>query len=230
MKSSDNRTRIFSAAFIACLALISSSMTVEAAVADNDCKIILESTAGDEIKNGLMDAAASGKLYRVDAEKSSVSFSVRHFPFSRVQGRFHAFDGGLVGLNQSYPDGQILFIIKSGSVNTDDEAIDALIKSARFFDTKLFPDIVFAGRHIELHENGFATIRGEVTVRNITRPLSLKVNFVQNGRTGRFVAERLHIQAQTHLDRTEYGMDNLSLIVSNTVVLELELYLNRVSF
>jgi hypothetical protein len=81
---------MFSAAFIAGLALISSCVSVEAAVADNDCKIILESTAAGEIKNGLMDVAASGKLYRVDAEKSSVSFSVRHFPFSRVQGRFHA--------------------------------------------------------------------------------------------------------------------------------------------
>ena len=230
MKSSDNRTTIFSATFIAGLALINSSVSVEAAVADNDCKIILESTAGDEIKNGLMDAAASGKLYRVDAEKSSVSFSVRHFPFSKVEGRFQAFDGVLVGLNQSQPDGQILFVIKSSSVYTGDNATNALIKGERFFDTKLFPDIIFAGRYIELLDDGTATIDGEVTVRNITRPLSLKVNFVQNGRTGRFVAERLHIQAQTNLDRTEYGMDNLSLIVSNTVVLELELYLNRVSF
>lgn len=230
MKSSDNRTTIFSATFIAGLALISSSVSVEAAVADNDCKIILESTAGDEIKNGLMDAAASGKLYRVDAEKSSVSFSVRHFPFSRVQGLFHAFDGGLVGLDQSYPDGQILFVIKSDSVNTGDKAIDALIKSTHFFDAELFPDIVFAGRDIEFHDDGAATIHGEITVRNITRPLTLKVKLDQQGRTGRSIAQELHIRAQTRLNRSEHGMDYLDIIVSDTVELELELYLNRVNF
>jgi len=230
MKSSHNRSIVFSAVFTAYLALISSSVSVEASVKDDDCKIILGSTAGDEIKSGLMDAAASGKLYRVDSDRSSVSFSVRHFPFSRVEGRFQTFDGGLAGYNQTLPYEQVLFVIKSDSVNTGDKAIDALIKSTHFFDAELFPDIVFAGRDIEFHDDGAATIHGEITVRNITRPLTHKVQLDQQGRTGRSIAQELHIRAQTRLNRSEHGMDYLDIIVSDTVELELELYLNRVNF
>ena len=227
MRTSDQRSDTVRAMITACLMLFTDGA---GAAINDDCSLILESSIADETKEGLMDAAARGHLYRVDAGRSSVSFSVQHFPFSSVRGRFHAFDGGLVGIDTSSPDEQILFVIKSDSVDTGDAEINSLIRSASFFDTAMFPDIVFTGRQIELHEGGSASIHGEVTVRNITRPLSLEVELDEADLADRAATGQLHLQAQTRLDRTQHGMDDLQLIVSDTVELELELYLKRVSF
>lgn len=216
------------------LAILTTCMVLFAdasgAALKEDCSIILESGIAEKTRNRMMDAAVSGQLYRVDTDHSSVSFSVQHFPFSRVRGRFYAFDGGLASTDPSHPDGQILFIIKSDSVETGNAKIDSLIRSDSFFNTALFPDIVFTGKQIDYHEDGTSTIQGEITVRNITRPLSLDVEFAQGGQPDPSATGQLYLQAQTHLDRTQHGMDDLPLIVSERVELKLELYLKRVGF
>ena len=55
-----------------------------------------EGGRGDaELLATMRQAAKDGRMYRVDADTSSVGFCVRHFPFQEFRGQFRNIVGGL---------------------------------------------------------------------------------------------------------------------------------------
>ena len=145
--------------------------------------------------------------WTVDRDASTVGFRVRHLGAAAVTGRFGAFaaridDGGADG------------VVETASVDTGQRIRDDRLRD-EFFDAAHFPRITF-----RTSEPIGSAVTGELTIRDVTRPVRLKVS-----RRGR----RLH--AKTTISRKAFGLswgalvDAGRLLVGDRVEIELDLVL-----
>ena len=113
--------------------------------------------------------------WNLDLSHSSISFWVRHLMVSKVHGRFTDWSGSLT-FDPRNPDGSHVEVtIDTASIDTREPQRDAHLRSADFLDVEQFPQIKFASRAIETHNDGTFTLRGDLTIRGITRPVNLEV-------------------------------------------------------
>ena len=216
-----------------CVSLLTTAMSVispavHAGQLDMNCDTVLESRLPDRTKTAMMDAASRGELFRIDTSVSSISFSVKHFPFSTVAGSFGTFDGGLMTYGGLTSSRQVAFVIRTESVSTGNDDTDEIIKIGGFFDTTTFPDIVFVSSGIEWIDDVTARVRGELTVRNVTRPTMLEIQVDSGSPADLEDKKDVVISATTLLSRSEFGMDDLALLISDTVELRFRLHARRV--
>ena len=176
----------------------------------------------------MLEAADKGYLYRVDTSASNVTFQVNHFPFSTVEGNFHEFQGGMalpVEIDQSR---QALFIIKVDSMATGDQDLDEYLKSSVFFNATQFPDIIFVSTGFEWINESTARLIGELTLHGKTRPLVFNVHIDTNESHSIDQGLRMVMIASAEIQRSEFDMHEMSILVSDTVRFSLKIEATRV--
>lgn len=186
------------------------------------CELITNSQIDPGIIARMLEAADEGYLYRVDTDRSNIGFQVEHFPFSTVEGAFNRFDGGLTLPEGNNPSRQALFLVKADSMVTGDDELDDYLKSATFFNATQFPDIIFVSTGFEWLGGSNARLYGDLTLRGITRSLALAVHIHNTA------SQTVVIHADADLQRSEFGMHALSLLVSDTVTFKIRIEATRV--
>ena len=170
--------------------------------------------------------------WQIDPAHSSVGFAVKHMTVSTVRGRFGAIRG-TIDLDPAAPErARADVTIDASSVDTGMPVRDQHLRSADFFDAERHPQITFLAT--AAHPLGGARFRidGELTIRGVTRPLTLDAELVGVYESGR-LGTRVGISATGKLDRTEFGLSrNQALeaggwLVSDTVKLEIEVRPSR---
>jgi polyisoprenoid-binding protein YceI len=137
--------------------------------------------------------------------------------FNDVKGSFKDFRGGLaLGTGDSI-DGQTMVVIKTASLDTDSTMLESLIKSKRFFDVQNYPEILFVSTGFKWTSDATAVLEGDLTLHGVTKPVIFSVELTnltgnQAGRT-----DMILFKATTAISRTDFGMDTLSSVVSDTV-------------
>jgi polyisoprenoid-binding protein YceI len=107
----------------------------------------------------------------VDPVHSSVEFAVRHMGVSLFRARFEELTARLVAgdapvrLEGSAP-------VESVSIRTPREFRDHVVYGADFFDAGNHPEITVTADDVVLDADGTATVRAELTIRGITRPVT----------------------------------------------------------
>ncbi len=166
-------------------------------------------------------ASAALLAYRLGADNTHVGFAVRYLAVAKAEGRFPTVQGDV----QFDPDsGQVADIdvtIGTDSVDTGQPARDARLRGEGFFWTERYPTMHFKGLSVERTGPASGVIRGELTLRGVTRPLVLDVAITpdQDGASG-----RLFITAKGALDRRDFGMvDGVAgLFIANKVTLRID--------
>ncbi|MCE1187902.1 MAG: YceI family protein, partial [Ignavibacteria bacterium] len=68
--------------------------------------------------------------WKFDQAHSGIGFSVSHMVISEVTGNFRSFDGNVASAKDNdFSDAKVDFVVKVGSVNTDNEKRDQHLKS-----------------------------------------------------------------------------------------------------
>jgi polyisoprenoid-binding protein YceI len=174
----------------------------------------------------LIPASAQPVAWRTDKAHSRVQFSVSHLVVSEVTGRFKDFDVTLQQANEDFTGSRIEAIIKTASIDTDNENRDKNLKSDDFLNAEKYPDIVFKSTAFEKSGKDAYTIKGDLTIRDITKPVVLdaKLNgMIEDGRKN----PRAAFKATTSINRFEFGtkwnktLDTGGLIAGETVVITL---------
>ena len=162
----------------------------------------------------------------IDASHSTVGFSVRHMMVSKVRGRFSKFEG-TIRTGDNFVDSSVEASIDMGSIDTNNEQRDGHIRSADFFDAEKYPYITFKLTGIEPVDDENFRVKGELTVKEITKPITLDAT-VEGRMPDPFGArERVGISARGQLNRMEFGLnwDGLAGAVpfaSHTIKLEVD--------
>jgi polyisoprenoid-binding protein YceI len=186
---------------------------------ENDlCSPFRDGKVDTSLLSTMLDAARDGYLYRIESSTSQVGFCVSS-KFSRVKGHFHEFSGGIAlpPTGATANSDQAMIVINTGSLDTDGSLVEAMIKSERFFDVEKYPEILFVSRDFEWTGKDTATITGDLTVHGVTRPVVFAVTLTHVNDAAGNITHRMIVKATTTITRSQFGMDNMSKVVSDSV-------------
>ncbi len=91
------------------------------------------------------------------------------------------------------------------SVDTRNADRDAHLRSAEIFDVERFPSMTFTSTGVRA-EDGRHLLDGELTVRDVTRPVTLEVEFNGSG-TDPWGGTRAGFTAATQISRKDFGVE-----------------------
>lgn len=175
--------------------------------------------------------ATAAKTWKLDPSHSAVEFSAKHMMFTTVKGRFGEFEG-TIDVNGDAPEAASVNVtMKAASIDTRSEQRDGHLRSADFLDVENYPNVTFKSTTITGTADRF-TMAGELTIRGVTKPVSLDVTYEGKG-IDPWGGERLGFSADGKIDRREFGLTwNQALeaggvLVSNDIKLHIDAQLVR---
>ena len=188
------------------------------AVAEELCAPFQDGRIDKSVMSTMLNAAEAGYLYRIQASTSQVGFCVDS-KFQRVEGVFQDFQGGMALPPEAGMAAQTVVVIRTGSLDTKGAMVDNLIRSPRFFDVANYPEILFVSTDFEWTSPTRAVLRGNLTLHGVTKPVTFKVELSASEGKQVAEAENILVKATTTISRSDFGMDTLSRLVSDSVQL-----------
>ena len=166
-------------------------------------------------------------IWNIDSSHSGVNFSIRHMVVSKVRGRFAKYAGTIALDEGDLTRSVVQATIDASSIDTGTPQRDTHLRSADFFDAEKFPELQFRSKRIEKVEDARYRVVGDLTIRDVTREVSLDVEY--GGRTkDPWGNERIGFIATTALDRKDFGLgwnqvlEAGGVLVGDRVDIELE--------
>ncbi|MDX2729986.1 MULTISPECIES: YceI family protein [Streptomyces] len=149
-------------------------------------------------------AALTG-TYTIDPSHSSIGFTVRHAMVTNVRGSFGDHEGTLT-LNGDNPHHSTASIdVKIASVDTGIADRDGHLVSGDFFDAEKFPLMTFRSTHAEQLGGDRYRITGDLTIKDITRPLAIDLEF-NGSATDPYGNERVGFEGSADILRSDWGL------------------------
>jgi polyisoprenoid-binding protein YceI len=165
--------------------------------------------------------------WSVDPAHSGINFSVRHMVVSKVRGRFGKYNVTLELDDQDLTKSAVTATIDAASIDTGSTARDEHLRSADFFDVQRFPELRFQSKRIEKTDDEHYRMVGDLTIRDVTRELSLEVEYGGRAKDP-WGNERIGFVAKAALERKDFGLgwnqllETGGVLVGDRVELELE--------
>ncbi|WP_033828962.1 YceI family protein [Bacillus andreraoultii] len=142
----------------------------------------------------------------LDSAHSRVDFSVKHMMISKVRGTFHKFDASITADPTDLTTAEIEFTVDLDSIDTHNEDRDTHLKSVDFFNVDAYPKMTFRSKNIEkIGENEY-NVTGDVTIRDVTRQETFKVEMVGLSKNPMTQAETVGFSVNGKINRTNYGL------------------------
>ena len=112
-----------------------------------------------------------------DPVHSEVQFRVRHLMITTVTGYLRKFDVHVETDDDDFTKAhKILFKPDINSIDTNNAQRDTHLKSNDFFSADKYPELQFVGKKYGKVGDKYL-LQGDLTIRNITKPLNLDVDF-----------------------------------------------------
>lgn len=144
-------------------------------------------------------------VWKIDPAHTHVEFGVRHLMIATVKGRFSEVEGSVSVEGDDASTAEIDVSIAAASIDTRVEQRDEHLRSADFFDAERYPLLRFRSTEVERLGDDELRVRGELTIRDVTREVVLAVE--ERGRAqDPWGGERAGFHASTDLDRTDFGL------------------------
>jgi polyisoprenoid-binding protein YceI len=160
--------------------------------------------------------------WSIDKVHSKVGFSAKHLVVSEVEGSFKDYDAKITSTADDFAGSTIEFTAKTASVSTDNEKRDNHLKSDDFFNAEKFPELKFTGNLVK--ENGKYVLKGNLTIRDVTKPVTLDVSY--GGRVKAFGGERAGFKITGKINRKEYGLKFNAALEGGGLVVSEEIEIN----
>lgn len=163
--------------------------------------------------------------FSLDPAHTRVGFVARHLMVSKVRGSFTDVAGEITVADQP-TDSSVRVTIGAGSITTGVPDRDTHLRSGDFLEVEKYPNLTFRGTGLVGGDSGF-TLRGELTIKDVTRELDLEVEF-EGVALSPWGQEVIGFSARTEIDREEFGitwnqaLETGGVMVGRKVVIEIE--------
>jgi polyisoprenoid-binding protein YceI len=159
--------------------------------------------------------------WQLDPMHTQVEFSAKHFGMMTVRGRFN--DVGTKGtVNPDKPEETSIDVtIDVASLNTHNGQRDNDLRSSYFLELDKYPTITFHSTKIEPAGKDRYTMTGDLTIKGITRPVTLQMmryGEINDARMGHRVA----FTAEGEINRKDFGME-FDMLADNRLVVSHEI-------
>lgn len=164
--------------------------------------------------------------YVLDPAHSRVGFVVKHMMVSKVRGNFTEFDADITVADDPLAS-TVTVTIPTTSVNTGQEIRDNHLRSGDFFESEKYPNMIFRSVGITAHQGDTFTLAGELTIKDVTRPVELTVE-LEGVALSPYGKQVFGFTATTTINREDFGLtynttlETGGVMVSKDVKIEIE--------
>ncbi len=144
---------------------------------------------------------------------TAAEFCARHMMVTCVRGHFKNVHGTLDFDPGDPGSARVDVTIDAASLWSGESDRDAHLKSADFLDVARYPTITFRGEGVALVGPNEGKLRGDLTMRGVTRPATLDVRFLGTWRTpwwedgvDKGPKKRAGFLATTRINRLDFGV------------------------
>ncbi|SCG49505.1 YceI family protein [Micromonospora inositola] len=155
--------------------------------------------------------------YLLDAAHKRVGFVARHMMVSKVRGEF-AEAAATITVAEDPMESAVTATIQAASIHTAMADRDAHLRSGDFLDVEKFPTLEFRSTGVKSRNGNEFILAGELTIKDVTRPVELEVEFEGVGRSP-FGQDIFGFSASTEIDREAFGLTwNVALETGGVLV------------
>lgn len=157
--------------------------------------------------------AVAAANWKIDPARTQIAFAIDFVGYPRTEGRFRRFEGR-ISVDFEHPDkSSVAFHVQSGSVDVGSASFSDYLRSSAFLDADRYPSIDFVSTSVQRASDHSVRVSGDLTLLGVTKPLSVDVAVARDvgGK------QRLSFEAQTQIDRLEFGMNSGFPLVSRDV-------------
>ena len=164
--------------------------------------------------------------YAIDASHTHVGFVARHLMVSKTRGHFPTVSGTIT-IGDDPVDSSVEVTINTADVETGDVKRDGHLRSADFFDVEQYPTISYRSTRVNPVAPGRFAVEGELTVRDVTKPVQLQVTF-EGAVTDPWGNIRGGFAATAEVDREDFGLtwnqvlEGGGVLVGKKITIEIE--------
>ncbi|HET7752974.1 MAG TPA: YceI family protein [Anaeromyxobacteraceae bacterium] len=172
-------------------------------------------------------ALAAPTTWTVDPSHSQVGFAVKHLVISTVRGEFGAYSGQVRLDDADLTRSSVEATVDVNSLDTKVADRDAHLKSPDFFDAANHPKMTFKSTKVEKAGKDRLKVRGDLTLRGVTKPVTLDVTASPEVK-GMSGEARRAFSATTKISRKDFGLTwnkavEAGPVVGDEVAITLEL-------
>jgi polyisoprenoid-binding protein YceI len=164
--------------------------------------------------------------YELDQAHKVVGFVARHMMVSKVRGVFDEATATIT-VAEDPLQSSVVASITAASINTGAPDRDNHLRSGDFLESEKYATLEYRSTGVKSHHGNEFVLTGELTIKDVTRPVDLKVEFEGVGRSP-FGTDIFGFTASTEIDREDFGLTwNVALetggvLVGKKIKIELE--------
>ena len=167
-------------------------------------------------------AFAAPETYVADSSHTFSRFSYSHFGYSTQQSRFNK-NSGKVIFDKAAKTGSVDITIDTKSIDTGNDTFNEHIQGEDFLDTAKYPTATFKSTKVSFDGDKPATIDGELTIKGVTKPVTLKVNHFATMPHPMLKKDAIGANASTVIKRTEFNAGKYAPNVGDEVTITVSL-------
>ena len=171
----------------------------------------------------LNTAQAAPVEYEFDTVHSQIIFFVDHLGFAKSEGEFLDFDGMFIFDQENVENSKLDVQIETASIDMDNEPWDKHMKNADFFDVEKYPHMTFKSTAIEKTGEDTGKVTGDLTILDVTRPVTLDVKLNKAGTHPRSGKQHAGFSATGMIKRSDWGMTYGVPAVGDDVEIRIEI-------
>ncbi len=143
--------------------------------------------------------------WSLDPAHSEVNFKVKHLMISTVTGKIEKFNVNVDASGDDFTNAKISFEADMKSLSTNNEQRDTHLKSPDFFDVEKFPKMKFESNAVTKNSDGNYTIKGNLTIKDVTKPLEIPVEFGGSAKDP-WGNSKAGFSIETKINREDFGL------------------------
>lgn len=150
--------------------------------------------------------AAAQEVYVIDGTHTTPMFEITHNGGMSRQRGFFTSTSGRITLDRAARTGAIDVVIGTGSVVTGSRVLTDVLKRDDFFASERFPVMTFAAREVAFDGDVPVAARGELTLLDVKRPVTLAIADFKCGTQPFTRRPMCGAEVTATIRRSEFGM------------------------
>ena len=158
----------------------------------------------------------------LDTAHAALVFRINHLGYSDYIGRFERFEASLSGDAAQPAEAQLEALIDMSSLHVANPEFATELMGPDWFDAPAYPQAIFRSTSIEMTSATTALVGGDLTLKGVTQPITLTTTLNGSAYDPLRRADVLGFSATTEINRSDFGIDRFSALLTETVRIEIE--------
>jgi polyisoprenoid-binding protein YceI len=126
----------------------------------------------------LLASVGHGNGYHLNPANTQITFEINHLGLHLFSAVFHELSGDFT-LDPDGHGGHLNVVVRMASIDSRSGYWNDRLQSAQWLDTDKYPEMTYRSTRVEFDGNDHATVRGDLTLHGVSRPLTLSITDIK---------------------------------------------------